>query len=136
MKKLMLLILLFILIIPLKSIAQFTLRIEINGLRSSDGNILLQVFDEEQNTIKDIVKGIENDICTIVIENLKSGKYAFRYFHDENGNEEMETNWMGIPKEGFGISNNAIGLFGPKSFKKWLFELSDNKKVVCTPKYM
>ncbi len=120
----------------MKSIAQFTLTIEINDIRSSDGNILLQVFDEEQNSIKGIVESIENNKCTIVIENLKPGKYAFRYFHDENGNNEMETNWMGMPKEGFGLSNNAKGLFGPPKFEKWLFELSGNKKVTCTPKYM
>ena len=48
----------------------------------------------------------------------------------------METNWMGMPKEGFELSKNARGLFGTPSFKTWLFELSDNKKVACTPKYM
>ncbi len=136
MKTTLLLIILVISMIPLKSIAQFTLTVEINGLRSSNGNILLQVFDEEQNTIKGVVEGIENNKCIIVIENLKSGKYAFRYFHDENSNDEMETNWMGMPKEGFGLSNNAKGLFGSPKFKKWIFELGDNKKMTCTPSYM
>ncbi len=136
MKTTLLLIILVISMIPLKSIAQFTLTVEINGLRSSNGNILLQVFDEEQNTIKGVVEGIENNKCIIVIENLKSGKYAFRYFHDENSNDEMETNWMGMPKEGFGLSNNAKGLFGSPKFKKWIFELGANKKMTCTPSYM
>ena len=46
-------------------------------------------------------------------ENLKLGNYAYRYFHDENDNNEMETNWIGMPDEEFGGSNNATSVFGP-----------------------
>ena len=47
-----------------------------------------------------------------------------QHFHDENSNEELDTNFIGIPKEGFGFSNDAFGKFGPKKFKEWLFEVS------------
>ncbi|MFN7603100.1 MAG: DUF2141 domain-containing protein [Bacteroidota bacterium] len=32
---------------------------------------------------------------------------------------------MGIPKEGYGFSNNVMGSFGPPSFEKAKFKLTD-----------
>ena len=56
MKTTLLLIALVVSVTPPKSASQFTWTIEIIDLRSSDGNILLSLFDEEQNTIKGAVK--------------------------------------------------------------------------------
>jgi len=54
---------------------------------------------------------ILNHKNTIIFEDLKSGPYAIRYFHDENKNNELDTNIPGILKEGFGFSDDAIGNF-------------------------
>ena len=51
-------------------------------------------------------------------------------------NEELDTNFIGIPKEGFGFSNDAIGKFGPKDFSEWLFEVSGDTLIKMTTKYM
>lgn len=59
----------------------------------------------------------------ITFSDLKEGKYAIRYFHDENSGREIDMNFLGIPKEGIGFLNDAFGLFGPKKFEKWLFEV-------------
>jgi uncharacterized protein (DUF2141 family) len=48
-------------------------------------------------------------LCLIPISNLNSGKYAVRYYHDENLNGKMETNLVGKPTEGYRFSNNVIG---------------------------
>jgi len=57
----------------------------------------------------------------VSFNNLTPGKYAVRYYHDENMNGNMETNLVGKPTEGYGFSNNIIGKFGPPPFEKWLF---------------
>lgn len=36
--------------------------------------------------------------------------------HDENMNGKLDTNWLGIPKEGYGFSNAAKGVVGAPSF--------------------
>ena len=59
-----------------------------------------------------------------ITENLKPGKYAFKYFHDENNDEKINTNLIGIPKEGYGFSNNAKGFFGKPSYKDVVFQLN------------
>jgi uncharacterized protein (DUF2141 family) len=64
-----------------------------------------------------------------VVSDLKPGKYAVRYFHDENMNKELDKNFLGKPVEGYGFSNNVIEPFGPPPFKDWLFDLNENKKL-------
>jgi uncharacterized protein (DUF2141 family) len=135
MKKYTLFAILLLFLAPMISRAQLTLTIEIKGLRNNTGQILLQVFDEGHTLVKGVIGSITDKKCTILIENLKPSKYAFRYFHDENKNGELEKNWQGIPREGYGFSNNAKGTFGPPSFGKWIFELKDNETVICNPIY-
>lgn len=36
--------------------------------------------------------------------------------HDENSNNILDTNWVGMPKEGIGMSNNAKGRMGPPKY--------------------
>ena len=117
------------------SFSQNKLSIEIKELHNNKGQIHLFIFDKDQNKINDVKSKIENNECYITIENLSSGEYAFKYFHDENNNDKLDCNWMGIPKEGYGFSNNAKGNFGPPPFEQWVFEISNNKKMVCIPTY-
>lgn len=117
------------------SFAQYTLSIKISNLRNDNGQIHLYIFDQDENKIEEVHKKIENSECYIIIENLSSGEYAFKYFHDENNNDKLDCNWMKIPSEGYGFSNNARGNFGPPAFEQWVFEITENKKIVCIPTY-
>ena len=47
---------------------------------------------------------------------LPIGTYAIGVFHDVNGNNSLDTNFLGIPKEQYGFGNDATGSFGPPSF--------------------
>ena len=121
--------------VPLKVKSQYTLEIEIVNLRNNKGNILLELLDENDKRISGKQGGIVNNKCSITISNLKKAKYAIRYFHDENTNDQLDTNWLGLPAEGFGFSNDAYGSFGPKDFKEWLFILSTDMRISLKPKY-
>jgi uncharacterized protein (DUF2141 family) len=114
---------------------QHSLDIEITGIRNSKGRIMLQLFDENQKVIGQQMADIDVNKCNLKFTNLKPGKYAVRYFHDENLSQKLETNSLGIPKEGYGYSNNAAGLFGPPSFDKWIFELNGDRKIQLKPTY-
>ena len=48
---------------------------------------------------------------------LPDGTYAVGVFHDVDGDEALSKNFLGIPTEPFGFSNNVRGRFGPPSFK-------------------
>ena len=68
------------------------------------------------------------DSITVVFENIKPGKYAVSVIHDANKNKELDKNKLGIPKEGFGFSNNVIGLMGPPTFESAQIDLSPAQK--------
>ena len=66
---------------PLNTFAQYTLTIEISNLRNNNGQILLEIYNENETKIKGITQAIVNKECFIVIENLKPGKYGFKYYY-------------------------------------------------------
>jgi uncharacterized protein (DUF2141 family) len=117
------------------SYSQYKLDIEISEIRSNKGYIMLQLFDGKEKVLNQRQSAIKDNKCLFSINNLTPGKYAVRYYHDENMNGEMETNLVGKPTEGYGFSNNIIGKFGPPPFEKWLFEINDDKKIVLKPTY-
>jgi len=113
----------------------YHLEIGISEIRNNEGRIMLQLFDENQKVLIQKMSPIRNRMCTFTIEDLNPGKYAVRYYHDENSNNQMETNMIGEPTEGYGFSNNVTGKFGPPAFEKWLFEITGNKKIALKPTY-
>jgi uncharacterized protein (DUF2141 family) len=117
-------------------LAQYSVTIEITDLKNSKGQVLLMLLDENKKEIKGVSGAIKNNKCIIVLENLKPARYAFQYFHDENNSNSLNKNFVGIPKEGIGFSNNAKGSFGPPPFEKWLFNLSGNVRMSCKINYL
>jgi uncharacterized protein (DUF2141 family) len=114
---------------------QLNLEIKITELKSDSGLVMMQLFDENEKVIGQASGTIKENKSSITFKDLKPGKYAFRFFHDENLSGNMETTSLGIPIEGYGFSNNAYGLFGPKPFKEWLFEIREDKKLEVKTKY-
>jgi uncharacterized protein (DUF2141 family) len=47
------------------------LTIEITGLRNNKGDILYELFDQNQKSLKVGTENISNNKCVIVIDNLK-----------------------------------------------------------------
>lgn len=54
----------------------------------------------------------------VVFEDLEPGEYGISVIHDRNSNGKLDRNIMGIPKEGFGFGNDAMGVLDPPSFDK------------------
>ena len=121
---------------PALLFAQSSLTVEIVGLESDKGNVLVALLDKHEKDVMNQSCKITDRTCTLTFNNVKDDQYAIRFFHDENGNDELDTNILGIPKEGFGFSNDAMGKFGPKDFSEWLFEVSGDTTIKMTAKYL
>ena len=126
---------LILFIIPFAIFAQISLTVEINDLRNSNGHVHFELSDENKKQVAVVTQNIAANKCVIVVENLNPGRYAFKYFHDENKNKKIDLNWMMIPKEGFGFSNDPAMTFGPPSFNKTIFELNESKRIKCKTHY-
>lgn len=122
--------------IPFANYAQIDIVVIFSPLNSNDGHLLVELNDENKETIGAFSEKIVDNKSVVVLKDLKPGKYAFKYFHDENDDEKLNTNFVGMPKEGFGFSNNAKGTFGIPSFDKMIFEVTKSDTIKCTPTYM
>jgi uncharacterized protein (DUF2141 family) len=49
-------------------------------------------------------------------EDIPPGSYAMAVIDDEDMNDKLDTNWLGVPTEGYGFSNDATGVLGPPLF--------------------
>ena len=102
--------------------AQNNLEVKIDNIKNDNGDILIGLYDDGHNfprktTDGKIVKASKDGV-TVSFQDLKAGPYAISVLHDENSNKDMDQSKIGIPKEGFGFSNNAKSSFGPPSFDK------------------
>jgi uncharacterized protein (DUF2141 family) len=108
--------------IPLPS--SITLSVTIDNCKNSKGKIYIALYGSEETFMKEEkavnkkIVSIENGVAKVAFAELSAKGYAFVFFHDENGNGKLDTNFLGIPTEGYGFSNNARGTFGPPSYSK------------------
>lgn len=116
------LLLSFTTILALSSTAQNTIEVTVKNIREVKGSIRVGLFNSDESFLKNALDGkivkVSAKEVTVVFENLKPGEYAVSVVHDENDNGELDSNIMGIPKEGFAFGNNATGMFGPPDFSK------------------
>ena len=109
------------------------LTIVVTGLENDDGEVLIAVSNSREDYESDDpafigakVK-IENRKAEHTFEELPFGEYTIKLFHDENMNGELDSNFLGIPTEDYGFSNNVRGTFGPADYDdaKFLFEQTE-----------
>ena len=111
-----------------------TMTVVIKNVNSNVGSVRLRLYNSEEQFMKKAfavaeVKAVDGQVVA-VFENVASGTYAISVMHDANDNQELDSNFMGIPKEGFGFSNDATGMFGPPDFKKASFQFSNQEMVI------
>jgi uncharacterized protein (DUF2141 family) len=111
-------------LVPARAADSATLVVRLTGLRSDSGRVMVLVYQSEDGYMKDDRKAvaranadIHGGVARVEIRGLVPGTYALSCFHDENGNGRLDTNWIGIPKEGVGASNGAKGHMGPPKWK-------------------
>jgi uncharacterized protein (DUF2141 family) len=112
--------------------AKTMVQLEITGIKNSTGFIQIAVFKSDTDFDKDIfIKVIAvpaSSEVQVSIPNLEVGRYAIAVYHDENKNQKLDKNFVGIPKEGYGFSNNAVGKLGPPKFSESSFSLDTQLK--------
>lgn len=99
-----------------------TLEIEITDIRSTEGQLMVAVhasaegWDGKAPPVAAQLHAPTGDSAVLSFEGLAPGSYAVQVMHDQNGNGELDSNFMGMPIEGYGFSNN------PEVMRKATFE--------------
>lgn len=115
--------------------SQHQLAVNVSGVKKSEGKISVAVYDESEGFLKFDKVYMSNSAAAakgttqVIIKDLPDGEYALAVFHDKNGNNELDTNFMGIPKEPIGFSKAKMKMFGPPCFKECAFALVSNSEI-------
>ncbi|MCW9033748.1 MAG: DUF2141 domain-containing protein [Alphaproteobacteria bacterium] len=113
------------------------LKVEVDGIEEMTGKIMIAVYDKAEyfpsksdKAIKKISAKVTAETMLVTVGDLPPGKYGLSIYHDENSNEEFDKNFMGIPKELYGFSNNIRGFGGPPKFEATLITVSEEQTTI------
>jgi len=99
--------------------------VQVRNVRTAEG-VLRLGFYNSQDDFPDVPHRnlvfpktrMEGDVVTDTVINITPGTYALTLLDDTNSNGEMDYTFLGMPREGFGFSNDAK----PKLLKSPDFE--------------
>ncbi|MBV8055874.1 MAG: DUF2141 domain-containing protein [Deltaproteobacteria bacterium] len=117
--------------VPMASAGTGTIEAHVIKLRNNHGQVICTLFTPSDKFPDQSHEGmtmavpIKNKQATCYFRNVRYGNYAIVAFHDENHDGEFNQNWLGLPKEGFGFSDN------PGTLRKPVFD--DAKFIVSQP---
>lgn len=105
-----------------------TITVTIDNVTNDHGKVLMSLHTSETfmkgKGIQDAESAIKDGKITIIFKDVLPGDYAILALHDENGNERMDFQDNGMPKESFGMSNNVM-LMGPPQYEDAKFKVED-----------
>lgn len=114
--------------------SQSTLEVVVTKVKDATGNVRVGLFKDEETFLEKAIYGeivkAQKDQVTVVFKNIPPGTYGVSVIHDENENGELDSGTFGIPKEGFGFGNDAMGTFGPPGFKKASITVEPGKRSI------
>ena len=113
-----------------------TITVRLTGFENDEKEVKLCVCrSEEEYTGK--VKAYRTASASIlhkkavcIFDEMPYGSYSIKAFHDQNGNNRLDTNFMGKPTERYGFSNHADGRFGPPPFSQTVITLNAPEAVI------
>lgn len=128
-----------IVIVPGFAKGQALLEVSIENVRDTLGVVHVALFSNSDNFLKmpvaaTTVAAVKGKII-VQFRGVSRGEYAISVIHDANKNGKLDTNLFGIPREGFGFSNDAMGRFGPPAFEKAKLELKKDQTIAITTRY-
>ncbi len=100
------------------------IHVKIQDIKNSTGAVACALFESPDGFPTEFLKFATNIMMVKIRDteascnflDIPPGTYALAVIHDENRDGKLETNWMGVPTEGYGFSNDATAVGGAPSF--------------------
>jgi uncharacterized protein (DUF2141 family) len=115
------------------------IHVKILDIRNSTGTVACALFESPEGFPNEFLRFATNIMIIKIrksqarcdFEDIPPGTYAMAVVHDENMNGKLDSNWVGIPMEGYGFSNDAKAFLGAPSFTAASF-LYDGRNIDLT----
>lgn len=107
------------------------IHVHVHGIRNASGTVKTVLYGPDPKSF--LVKGQKADKereparegnMTLCVAAPDVGRYAVVVYHDENDNHKFDRNWIGLPTEGFGVSNNPSLFLAAPKFEESSFEVT------------
>jgi uncharacterized protein (DUF2141 family) len=102
----------------------------VDGVRGDKGHVVCGIYRSADGFPRDgrravqVVKEPASPAgVSCNFSDLPAGVYAISIFHDENDDGVLNTNLLGMPKEGYGVSNNHVHSTRAPDFEESSFRL-------------
>jgi uncharacterized protein (DUF2141 family) len=107
-----------------------TVQVTVDNVRNSKGLITAVLYSDDPDTFlksgakldRIRVKAREGE-TVLCLEAPANGRYSVALYHDENGNRKFDRDFLGIPTEGYGFSQNPGFRFGKPELEETLFSI-------------
>ena len=105
--------------------------LEITNIEEHSGSLRVALFAEKSQWLEEPLyrkiiplssENCANSDCFWALE-LPYSDYGVALYHDSNNSRSLDTNFLGIPSEPYGFSNNLTAAFGPPSWRKAAFSI-------------
>lgn len=110
------------------------LNVVVDGLRNAQGYISVELYPDDPKLFlghnQQLVVAhdkLDKAAATVCLDVPHAGMYALAVYHDENGDDQFNRSKLGIPLEGFGLSNNPHIFLGLPKFDKVRFHVADDE---------
>jgi uncharacterized protein (DUF2141 family) len=113
-----------------------TIDARIVNLRNDHGQVVCTLyksaigFPENSQGSVTIAVPIKGADAACVFNGLAYGSYAMVAFHDENHDGKFNRNWLGMPLEGFGFSNNPTVRVRAPTFDETKFPVDKREQSI------
>jgi len=109
-----------------------TIHLEISNIEKQKGSLIIGLYNIKKDfprpskALQKLILNSKGRILKGTFKNLPNGIYAIAVYHDENNNKILDKNFLGIPKEGYGFSNNFKPMFSKPKFEDAKFTLKES----------
>lgn len=119
-------------LLGLQGWSQNKITVNISNLENNKGVCIVCLYDNAKayagkgEPVRCVTVGIANKLATASFDNIAEGTYAISVIHDANSNKKFDTNFLGIPTEGYGASQNKLPFAAAPKFDENKFIVTSN----------
>lgn len=105
-----------------------TVEVRVSGVTAGKGKVNVAVCDRERFLKQCLYSAsvpAQGTEAVVSLKDIPPGTWAVLAYQDANENGELDRNFIGIPRENYGFSRNAVGRFGPPGFEDAAIEVGE-----------
>ena len=106
--------------------------VNVNNFENNKGSCIVCLYNDAKafagkgSPVQCSTVSINNKTAQANFESVAEGTYAVSVIHDANNNKKFDTNFLGIPTEGYGASQNDLPFAAAPKFDANKFTVTTN----------